>query len=149
MINGLPIDFHFLSVSIANGHVLVKQTWRINAHFIIILELTIAFNLVDWPEWLPPHLGPDYRSVILLPCFNTLFTWMVSLLKEWNSWVFLSSRSMVSAMLDAFLNARSPVFNSLFCIFRLFSPHTNHSHNAWFNCYHHNYCELPISSKAK
>ena len=47
MINGLPIDFHFLSVSIANGHVLVKQTWRINAHFIIILELTIAFNLVD------------------------------------------------------------------------------------------------------
>ena len=72
--------------------------------------------------------------MLLLSCSITLFTWMVSPLKGWNSWVFLSSPSMVSAMLHAFWKTRSPVYNGVFCIFKLFGPHTNHSHTAWFKC---------------
>ena len=106
----------------------------INGQFIIILKLTIAFNLGDWPEGLPPYLGHDHRSVLLLSSSIALFIWMVSLLEGSNSWVFLSTPSMVSVMLHAFLNTRSPMFNSLFCTLTLFGPHKNHSHNALFKC---------------
>ena len=70
---------------------------------------------------------PTTRTSSIIVHFTFLFHHLVylngSLLKGWNSRVFLSSPSMVSAMLHAFLNTWSPVFNSLFCIFRLFGPH--------------------------
>ena len=53
------------------------QTNVENKCLIIILELTIAFNLEDWPEWLPPQRGHHRLSFTLLSCSITLFTWMV------------------------------------------------------------------------
>jgi len=96
----------------------------------------LQFRRLTWMTSPTTTVGHNNRSVFLLSCCITLFTWMVWLLEGWNSWVFLSAIYMVSAMLHAFLNIRFPVFTSsiLFCIFQLIGPQRNQSHNARFKC---------------
>ena len=122
---------------------LLRQTdarWPILEHRKHFADL----NLQEWPEWLlPPHLKHCSWLVFLLSCAVNWFTWGLSLMVGWNACVFLSAISIALAILQAFSNVRSSVFNSLFWIFGLFRPQTNRSRNALIKCT--SFWEMPNS----